>query len=78
YSESQLSRDVEKVVSLLPSCGSEVTVKDIKQGLSKYGFDESYQNKIVQEAGTNHKNVRARRNSYSHSKGIDDIYMKRI
>lgn len=77
YSSSQLSRDVEKVVKLLPQ-DQEVQIKDLRSGLNSYGFDLQYQNKILQEAGENHKKIRARRNSYEHENGIDRIYLRRV
>jgi hypothetical protein len=77
YESSQLARDVNKVVKLLPP-DQEVQIKELRSGLNAYGFDLAYQNKILREAGINHKNVRARRNSYEHENGIDKIYLRRI
>ncbi|MGA8915469.1 MAG: hypothetical protein WB474_05730 [Nitrososphaeraceae archaeon] len=42
--QSQLSRDVDKVVSLLPEDGTEIQIKDLRAGLNAYGFDTQYQN----------------------------------
>ena len=57
YSESQLSRDVRKVVSLLPEDGTEIQIKDLRAGLNAYGFDTQYQNKILKETGENHRDI---------------------
>ena len=78
YTESQLSRDVRKVVSLLPEDGTEIQIKDLRAGLNAYGFDTQYQNKILKETGENHRYIRARRNSYEHENSIDKIYLRRL
>ena len=76
--QSQLSRDVDKVVSLLPEDGTEIQIKDLRAGLNAYGFDTQYQNQILKETGQNHRDIRARRNSYEHENSIDKIYLRRL
>ncbi|MGA8404936.1 MAG: hypothetical protein WB664_08980 [Nitrososphaeraceae archaeon] len=76
--QSQLSRDVDKVVSLLPEDGTEIQIKDLRAGLNAYGFDIQYQNQILKETGQNHRDIRARRNSYEHENSIDKIYLRRL
>ena len=76
--QSQLSRDVDKVVSILPEDGTEIQIKDLRAGLNAYGFDTQYQNQILKETGQNHRDIRARRNSYEHENSIDKIYLRRL
>lgn len=78
YKESKIARDSLRVLDLLPTTGDEIQVRDIKQALiNKYGMEDSYTDKVIKEVGTQFKDVRCRRNSYSHSRDNSDIYMRR-
>ena len=76
WSTSKLAKDIERVYNLLPE-NEEITVKDLKVGLSKYDFDPSYQEKVIKELGSNDVRVKATRNSYSHSINNDDVKISR-
>lgn len=74
WSNSKLANDVEKAVQLVPT-GIEISVRDLKTGLKKYGYNEDYANKIVRECGSNDTRIKSRKHSYSSD--IGEIRLER-
>jgi hypothetical protein len=77
YKETTLARYVEKAVNLLPTNGTEIRVKDLKQSLiNLYNLDNNFANRVVRELGSNDRRVKAR--SHSYNKSVDEIRLHRL
>lgn len=77
YSSSQFSRDVDRVVNLLPDSGEEVAVKDLKHALQKeWYFDSNYSDRLIREIGSNDVRVHAR--NHAIDKSIGEIRLRKL